>query len=221
MDRVLVILIGGDLLPADITVEVLVLLGDLVLPPGIFPCRYRLVGDRKYSGMSADRSKERVHKGNNIFRRAVGDLELPLEDPLVGSQVVTVEDFKEESGVTSSPRVDRLLGVTHVEERPLPSAVLDHLVDEGTEHLPLDPAGVLELIEEPVIELRIEPVSCARHPVQTADLLGEKIGHIREGHLPAAACERVVGILKRLHEAVKRRALLKQCLVDRLEKRMQ
>ena len=128
-----------------------------------------------------------------------------------------VENLEEEFRITSPPGVDRLLGVAHVEERTLATAVLDHLVDEGSEHLPLHPARVLELVEEPVIELCIESIPGARHPVETPDLGGEKVGDIGEGHPSATAGQRVVGCLERLHEAPQGGALFQERFVDRPE----
>ena len=72
-----------------------------------------------------------------------------------------------------------------------------------------------------MIEVRIEPVSGARHPVGTPHLGREQVGHIRKGHPPAAARERMVGTLELLHEAAKRGALFQEGFVDRLEQREQ
>ena len=219
MDRVLVILIRSDLLPVDISLKGLFTLELLVFPPRLLPLLNGLLGDAERILMTPDRSEDLVHHIDDFLRRSVRNIEITRKDPLAGALVVVVEDVEEELRIASPPGVDRLLGVPHIEERTLPPAVLDHLVDKGTQDLPLDPAGVLKLVQEPVVELRIEPVPGARDPVHTPHLRGKQIGHVRKGHPAPSSGERVVGALKLLHEAAEGGALFQERFVDRLQQR--
>ena len=62
----------------------------------------------------------------------------------------------EQPVVAAAPAVNGLLGVAHVEERAV--RILDDFVDQITDRGPLHVAGVLELIEQPVVQVAVEPV---------------------------------------------------------------
>ena len=70
--------------------------------------------------------------------------------------VLRRDDDPEQPRVALAPREDRLLHVADVEEAPLPRGILHRLVDQVAQHAPLAEARVLEFVEQPVVELRVE-----------------------------------------------------------------
>jgi hypothetical protein len=72
-------------------------------------------------------------------------------------RLVAIVNFPEQSRIALAPGKDRLFDITHIEEAALPRGILHHLIDQVLEHRPLARARVLEFIEQPVVDLRIEP----------------------------------------------------------------
>ena len=70
--------------------------------------------------------------------------------------VVVLLDLVEEAVVAPAPEVEALLGVAYVEEGTLTGIVLHDLVDEVLQDCPLGTAGVLEFVEEPMVETAVE-----------------------------------------------------------------
>ena len=58
----------------------------------------------------------------------------------------------------AAPTIDRLLRVADVEEGALAAGVHNDLFDEGAKHGPLGAAGVLKLVEQPVVEALVDAV---------------------------------------------------------------
>jgi len=67
-------------------------------------------------------------------------------------------DVIKKPGVAAPPAVDGLLDVTYLEERAVLGDVLYHLVDKGLYDGPLQVAGILKLVQEPVVEAAIKTV---------------------------------------------------------------
>ena len=68
---------------------------------------------------------------------------------------VSFRDFIEEADLTAAPRVDRLFFITYYENRRF--IVRDAFLDQRQQGVPLHAAGVLELVEQPVAVVGIEP----------------------------------------------------------------
>ena len=71
-------------------------------------------------------------------------------------------DLSKERRITASPAVDRLLHVADYKKRSIPALRACQAVGEGLQDLPLGWAGVLELVEEHVVGLRVKPMAHAR-----------------------------------------------------------
>ena len=76
---------------------------------------------------------------------------------------IALPQFPEEPGVPTPPAIDRLFDIPDHKEAAGSGSILDHLVDEVFDGKPLQPAGVLELVEQPVVDPAVEPV-VERHP---------------------------------------------------------
>lgn len=70
--------------------------------------------------------------------------------------VVVGGDFVEEAVVAAAPEVEALFGVADVEEGAFAGGVLYDFVDEVLHDGPLGAAGVLEFVEEPMVEAGVE-----------------------------------------------------------------
>ena len=87
-----------------------------MLPPGMIPRLHGPLRKIEHLRVILDRPEDLVDHIDDLLGGAVGNLQVTRKDPLPGALVVVVEDIKEELRVASPPRVDRLLGVPHVEE---------------------------------------------------------------------------------------------------------
>jgi len=88
-------------------------------------------------------------------RPVAGGDRLDGDRPLAQAAVL-LDHVVEEAVVAAAPAIDRLLDVAHVEEGA--GVVLHDLVDQIRQRLPLAVAGILELVEQPVVEPAVEAV---------------------------------------------------------------
>ena len=143
---------------------------------------------------------------NDIVARAPRDVERPRAQGagVVVRTPIAFEDVVEEARVAAAPGVDRLLHVPDLEERALLRNVLHRFVNQWFDDGPLQVAGVLELVEEPVVVASIEAVIDAQ-AIECVGLLAQDGGGLRvqvasgeddlkiaEGEPPAASHERGV-----------------------------
>ena len=68
------------------------------------------------------------------------------------------QDLAKELGVAPAPPVDGLLDISNVEEAALAAAILQDLIGEIPKDLPLQIAGVLELVEQPMVESAVQTI---------------------------------------------------------------
>ena len=98
------------------------------------------------------RRKDCVYRIQNLRDGAKGHIQrFACVDSSRSGGIVKIGDLLEKPRITTAPAVDGLLGVADVEERASASITLDHLVDEIAQRVPLQSAGVLKFIKQPVI----------------------------------------------------------------------
>ncbi len=74
------------------------------------------------------------------------------------SRVVVFQDSPEKLWFSAAPAIDGLLNVTDVKETACPGTVLQNLIDQIFNSLPLRETGVLELIDQPMVMMTVQPV---------------------------------------------------------------
>jgi len=110
------------------------------------------------AGKGLGRSVHPIHEIHHDRRTTIGnglgltDQRSRLESPVV------LSDLLEKPTVTLTPTINRLLRVTHAEKTPGLLDIVKQLFDQWLQHLPLSAARILELVEQPMLDPRINPV---------------------------------------------------------------
>ena len=82
---------------------------------------------------------------------------MPLLNRPGSGVVVVIVDFVKQHRIPAAPRVDGLLYVAHTEKTPSAGRILYGFIDQIPEHAPLAKARVLKFVEQPVVNLGIQP----------------------------------------------------------------
>ena len=118
------------------------------------PGRFRVDSNR---GVRRDSFKDRVHQFDDRRTRSEGTLQRLLDEfdlSVVGDRLQLLEN----PWITTPPSIDRLLHVAHDEERPTPVGDAGDLAGDRTHRPPLRRGGVLELVEQKMLDPRIDAV---------------------------------------------------------------
>ena len=83
---------------------------------------------------------------------------LILQPPLI-----SLGNIGEESRITTAPSVDRLFYVADIKNCPPPLVVLPDFFYEGLQSRPLGTAGILELVQQPMVKPPVQPVGQSSH----------------------------------------------------------
>ena len=125
-----------------------------------------------------------------------------FNDAICAADVVVRLDVVKQAVVAVAPEVEALLGVADVEKGSLTGVVLHDLVDQVGHDFPLWAASILELIEQPVVKLTVEPEvhQLPRHRIDFAHRRScgvgcEEVGEIGEGEASGAAHDTVVVVV--------------------------
>ena len=140
-------------LPLEVSLQGFRLRGAGVIVPPIFPAPACLLRNPR---VGVDAGEGAVQRIKNGLRGAPGFTERFVVDQLPVLVVVT-EDLLEESSIPTTPAVDRLFDISDAEEGAVLCAGNDFLKEVG-QHSVLASARVLKLVEEPVVELDIQPL---------------------------------------------------------------
>ncbi|MEI7990866.1 MAG: hypothetical protein WCH93_00385, partial [Actinomycetota bacterium] len=189
--------------------------------PGLSPICNRSVGELEVLLNRRDISEDGVDGIQDFLSRAVGFAEGVRRDPRFACGIVVITDFKKQLRIAAAPRVDRLLGIPDIEERAGSSGILDDLINKRGEDVPLRAAGILKLVEHPVVVPGVEPVADCRAPCRIIHAGREKIGDVGKRQASMAAGQRVVGRLEPAHHGMEGGAAAQEALVFRLHQRAQ
>ena len=180
-----------------------VLLGGGVGLPGFFPA----LGNG--GGVALGDCGEVVEGGVDGFEYGGGGTPGGREVLGFDGGLVVACDFVKEAVVSAAPEVEALFGVADVEEGAFAGGVLYDFVDEVFDDGPLGTAGVLEFVEEPMIEAGVE----AEFEEEAGGRVGvgeeggvfggaEEAGEVGETEATGAADESVVVVVIGLEDAV-------------------
>ena len=131
------------------------------------------------------------------------------------------EYLSEEAGIPAAPAVNRLLHIADVEQAALATGILQDFIYEVGERFPLQIAGILKLIEQPVVESAVKTVidvkpgvlPCYSTQHRSAAVLigwGQQVLHIVEGELAAMTHHAVVEMLVLIQYAKETSCLLQR-----------
>ncbi len=119
------------------------------------------------------------------------------------SLLEAIRQMLEDRRVAAPPPVDRLLQVAHREEAPASVAVGNDLRGERAKRHPLLAAGVLELVEQEMLDLGIHPAKELRMPLRL-EVSADGTGHLGVGGRPQHLQQRRPTAADQIHRPPRR-----------------
>ena len=157
----IVALVFRDRNPLSVAFEFLRCRGNSVGLPCFLPLLDCAIGDLQHGFDRCEIAENLIHKIKNLPAGPIGFIEGRGIENRRLVFVIVLKNLLEQIRIPASPGVDGLLCVAHIEKRASLLGIHDHFVDEGFQNFPLGSAGVLKLIEKPVVEFLVDAI--ARH----------------------------------------------------------
>ena len=97
-------------------------------------------------------AKDSIYEFQNIWARTPRFIKRCGGELIVCSLVILLLHTIKQARVATAPLVEGLLRVTHAEKTALAAGILHHCINEIGHCAPLNAAGVLKLIEQPMVK---------------------------------------------------------------------